>query len=297
MQGSEVAPHERRYVSVHDRRRRAFVLPVLGQEFAGERDRVACLAQRLADAAFVPGIRVAVQETDGHRAHVPKFLGQVRNLRLGQRLQHRSVMQCPFRDPVFLALRDQPASRRRRPVVQFRTVLAGQFEQVFEPASRDEGRSGTGSLQQGVGRDRRTVDHLGGRERCDAIENRSCRVVRCRPDLQAVQASAVPSGEVRERAAAVNSDPRIAEFRAPGVIPAGSIVQFTDSRRVTVPPMGAAAGTVRGLIARFSDQALQSCCVDIGKTAKCTGTICLAGVGQASPAAPPARQDPALGRA
>ena len=39
LQGSEVAPHERRYVSVHDRRRRAFVLPVLGQEFAGERDR------------------------------------------------------------------------------------------------------------------------------------------------------------------------------------------------------------------------------------------------------------------
>src|SRR5438094_677903 len=73
-------------------------------------------------------------------------------------------------------LRTQPIDRRRRPcdveVVQVRTVLAADDQQVFEARRRHEYRAGTFSLQDRVGGDRRPVGHVAGPELPHPVDHR-----------------------------------------------------------------------------------------------------------------------------
>ena len=65
----DVRRHQRPHVRVHDRRRRALVLPLLAQDLARERDvRVRqLLGQDRAEALLVLGVEVGVEEADGDR--------------------------------------------------------------------------------------------------------------------------------------------------------------------------------------------------------------------------------------
>ena len=85
----DVRAHQRPHVRVHDRRRRALVLPLLAQDLARTaRARVRqLLGEDRAEPLLVPGVEVGVEEADGHGldAEVAQPSGDLAALRLVER--------------------------------------------------------------------------------------------------------------------------------------------------------------------------------------------------------------------
>ena len=98
--------------------------------------------------------------------------------------------------------------RRRRPcdveVVQVRTVLAADDQQVFEARRRHEYRAGPFSLKDRVGGDRRPVGHVAGPELPHPVDDRAGGIGR-RRNLGRHDLAAAEPDEVREGPADIHA--------------------------------------------------------------------------------------------
>ncbi len=106
-----------------------------------------------------------------------------------------------------LAIRQQ-LPRRGRQIVKLGAVLAADFEQIFEPGGGHESRSRAFAFEQRVGRDRRTMDHIGSaRSSLQPRQNHLGRLPRMRAQLEGFHAPViVQHHEIRESPPGVHPD-------------------------------------------------------------------------------------------
>ena len=109
--------------------------------------------------------------------------------------------------------RHERRGSRHHQVVEIRTSLPADLDNVLEAFSSYEGSARALAFQKRVGGDRSTVDDLerqrfGVREyACDARQYRFCGVVWSRRRFEAEEAGAARGDEIGERAAGINSNP------------------------------------------------------------------------------------------
>ncbi len=106
-----------------------------------------------------------MQEADGNRADAGalKPRGQTAKAGGGGRAQHGAVGVHPLLHAEAQRAFDEKAARRGREVIQLRTILAADFEQILEPGGGDESGARALAFQQRVGGDGGSVDHVHGR--------------------------------------------------------------------------------------------------------------------------------------
>ncbi len=213
-QPRQVAAHQRRDGGIDDRRRRALVLAVFGQDIGGEGDVDVGQpgADGRADALLMLRSQEGEQQADGHRLdarrrHLFDHLGQ---RRLVQRRDDFTVRANP------LSHLEAPFARhqRRRLVgnegVEVGPVLPPDFQHVGEACRGDQRRRRAAPLQQGVGGHGAAVDDAGPVRRAarrQPIEHRPRRVIgRARLLMQPQPPGLVHPDEVGERAAGVDAD-------------------------------------------------------------------------------------------
>lgn len=102
--------------------------------------------------------------------------------------------------------RDEPRSGGGEKVIEFWAVLAPDFEDVFKAFGGHEGGACALAFEQGVGRDRRTVDDLVGCDVGEYLDDGACGVFGRRAGFACEVAFTIPDKEVGERAAGVDAD-------------------------------------------------------------------------------------------
>ena len=122
----QVVPHARAHVGVHHRHQGAFVLPELGQDLGGERDRDidAGLDDQRLEPLLVRVVGVGMQQRHRDRLHpgVEQLADRLAGLRLVEGAQDPAAGVDPLRDPARMLqvregvrlLHDHPAGERPR---------------------------------------------------------------------------------------------------------------------------------------------------------------------------------------
>ena len=129
------------YVRVQRRRRRALVLTELGKHVARHRDRdirAEHLADELGHALLVRRVRVGVEQTDGDAVDAADLLERPPDGVLVELAPHLSVGADPFGDADAVRRVRERCGASRAEVVQRRTALTRELQQVTEPLRRHE---------------------------------------------------------------------------------------------------------------------------------------------------------------
>ncbi len=224
VQAVQVAAHARADVGVDRCRGEALVLAMLGADLAGDRDeRIRQhAADDLPDAFLVRRVGERAEEADGDG--LDALAGQVGKLLLHRALVerdvHAAVHQHALRHAAAVLAQDQRPRLLRDVLHQaerVRLAVAGDVQDVPEPARGDHPHPRAAPLEDRVGADRRAVQQrrqlrrLGARHRADlldALEDRHRRVLRRGCQLVDVDPLAllVVEDQVGERPADVHSE-------------------------------------------------------------------------------------------
>ena len=159
---TQILPHQRLHIGIGRRRRGPLIFADLRTDFMRDADRHP-RTSRLDDRAganFMIGIAVGVQKDDRHRCHVfvTQLSGEIMDGGFIERQQHVAVGVDPFRH--FKAERTRHQGRRADHVqiVLIKTMPEGEFERVPEAGGGDECRTRSPAFDDGIGRERRSVN-------------------------------------------------------------------------------------------------------------------------------------------
>ena len=122
-------------------------------------EHVELVLERHQQSTFMIGIRVGVEQTDGHRIRVepPHLIYQLAHGLLAQRLEHSALRINPLGNSKASLCGDQWRRLLNIQVVDIASCLSANLQYVFEPARCDEHDFGATSLQQRIRRHGRTM--------------------------------------------------------------------------------------------------------------------------------------------
>jgi hypothetical protein len=164
---AQIAGHQRLHIGVGAGRRRALVLPQLGDHFRGQRDGdIGTLgAQHRRRLALVHRIAIGVQERDRDRLDTVGREGAGRpphGLAI-ERNDDIAVAVDPLRDLQTPPPRHERVGKAQEEVVDVVALLGPDFEDVAEPGRAEEAEPGAAPLDQRVRDERRAVQDLADR--------------------------------------------------------------------------------------------------------------------------------------
>ena len=233
----QIAPHHRLDIGIHDRGRDALIFLDLRQHVARARD--ADIGQRLGQTLhrreFVHGVEVGMQKTNRDRARAGLLDGRDALVqRLGvERGEDIAVGLEPFQNSETAFARHQRLRWRRPQIIAVRLEALAHLDQVAVALGGQQRDLGALSLQQRIGRDRRSVNQA---RRCreqfaagqvqsfgklfEACHHADRLVGRGRWRLGEYGMSGLVAGDqVGEGAADVNPDRKHHELRRSGATP------------------------------------------------------------------------------
>ena len=163
-EASQVGSHEGLHVGVGAGRVEALELAHLRRDLAADRhgDVRVGFQQKVAEAALVVGVAVAVHEADGDGlvAAVEQLGDDGPRRGLVERHQNLAAGVDAFGDHEAVLALDQRRRQHDVEVVLLEPALGARLDHVAEPGGGHQGRPGTAALDEGVRGERRAVDDL-----------------------------------------------------------------------------------------------------------------------------------------